>query len=605
MTRCTRLQILNSRFSRQRFQRWRDWLPILSITGVVGRISSGPTRLQVLALVALIWAGIFLPGLGSTELKHEEPRRALPAVHMLASGDWLVPRVGNQPYLRKPPMLQWLISFSILATGSKSEWAVRLPSALATLALALTIGGLAADWLGTRGSLLAAIFFLTNLAILETGRLAELEAVYVGFSGIGLVIWVSNWLSGSRGWRLWIWPALFLSLAMLTKGPTHLIFFYGIAIPVLIFAKDLRALGHPAHWCALALVAGSFVAWALPCSLAVGEHDPIGVWRFWIHQLTSRAAGSETQHFHLAAWLLSLPMTLKNFLPWTPLLIFLWPRKALNRANQESEPLDPGRTRAWFLGARFGMIATCAAMSLLPNGSPRYIYPLFVVPCLLLAQVLVTDRPIGLDEKPLKVWKAINAFLLLLAAVATLSVPFLAGAHPAIVLGMGCCAVLWVVALITCKAARRSATADLPTSDGWLEAPDVSPAGGVIRQALTTAFLVMIGAFFYAMAIVPRVNSVSYGAREVAIAIQRDLPAKTTLWVQEEEYRPLWYYLEPNVKYFLSRSEIAPDASYFVLPKDKVVRFTQDLARAGWQFDVLTEVADNEQRKFTVLRRRF
>jgi 4-amino-4-deoxy-L-arabinose transferase-like glycosyltransferase len=578
---------------------------MLSISRVVGRISSGPTRLQVLAVIVLIWAGIFLPGLGSTELKHEEPRRALPAVHMLASGDWLVPRVGNQPYLRKPPMLQWLIAFSMLITGTKSEWAVRLPSALATLALALTIGGLAADWLGTSGSLLAAIFFLTNLAILETGRLAELEAVYIGFSGIGLVFWVSNWLRGSRGWRLWIWPALFLSLAMLTKGPTHLIYFYGVAIPVLIFAKDLRVLGHPAHWCTLALVAGSFVAWALPCSFAAGQHDPIGVWQFWIHQLTSRAAGSETQHFHLAAWLLSLPMTLKNFLPWTPLLIFLWPRKTLDRTSEEIELLDRGRTRAWFLGARFGMIATCAAMSLLPNGSPRYIYPLFVVPCLLLAQVLAADRPIALGETSLRVWKAINAFLLLLAAVATLSVPFLARVNPAIVLGLVCCALLWVVALATYKAARRPAGEDRPTSDSRVEAPDVSAAGGVLRQALTTTGVAMIGALFYAMAIVPRVNSGSYGAREVALAIRRNLPPETTLWVQEGEYRPFWYYLEPNVKYFLTRTEIASEANYFVLPKDGVVKFRQDLGRTGWQFDALAEVADNEQRKFTVLHRRF
>jgi 4-amino-4-deoxy-L-arabinose transferase-like glycosyltransferase len=561
---------------------------MLAVTRVVARISSGPTRLQVLALIAVIWAGIFLPGLGSVELKHEEPRRALPAVHMLASGDWLVPRVGNQPYLRKPPMLQWLIGFSFLVTGSKSEWAVRLPSALATLVLALTIGGLATHWLGTSGALLAAIFFLTNLAILETGRLAELEAVYIAFSGIGLVIWAFNWLRGTRGWRLWWLPALFLALAMLTKGPTHLIFFYGVVIPVLVFSKDLRSLAHPAHWIGLLFIAGSFIAWALPCSLAVGAHNPTSIWQFWIHQLTSRAAGSETQHFHLAAWLLSLPMTLKNFLPWTPFLIFLWPRKALARTS--SERIDSGltRTRAWFLGARFGMVATCAAMSLLPNGSPRYIYPLFVVPCLLLAQVLVADQPIALGKRALQLWKTINTLLLLLTGLAILSVPFLTGVDVWVLLGLLCGAALWAFGLV----ANR------------FSSPDLSAAASILRQALTTAGIVMIGAFLYALAIVPRVNSASYGAREVAAAIRRDLPVETMLWVEEGEYRPFWYYLEPNVKYFLNRTEISPDAIYFVLPKEGIARFTQDLGRAGWRFDQLAEVADNERRKFVVLRRR-
>src|SRR3981081_4491918 len=351
----------------------------LPINRVIGQIITCPTRLQVLVLTTIIWAGIYLPGLGSVELKHEEPRRALPAIHMLASGDWLVPRVGSIPFLRKPPMVHWLIALSFLATATKSEWAVRLPSALATLALALAIGGMGSYWLGNSGAFFAAILFLTNFAILETGRLAELEAVYVASFGIGLLIWITAWLRGGRGWGLWLLPALFLSLAMLTKGPTHLLFFYGVIIPTLFFAKDLRALRHPAHWCALGLIVSLFGAWAIPCSLAAGEHDPIGVWRFWIYQITSRAAGSETGHFHLAAWLLSFPNTLKNFLPWTPLLFFLWQRGPTTSQTMPIEPVacparanneagsapaaDPddapvtgdARQEAWFRGARFGM----------------------------------------------------------------------------------------------------------------------------------------------------------------------------------------------------------------------------------------------------------
>ena len=60
---------------------------------------------------------------------------------MLASGDWLVPRVGSDPYLRKPPLLNWAIALSCKLSGGASEWAVRLPSVLATLALAVTIVG--------------------------------------------------------------------------------------------------------------------------------------------------------------------------------------------------------------------------------------------------------------------------------------------------------------------------------------------------------------------------------------------------------------------------------------------------------------------------------
>ena len=594
---------------------------------LVGQLTSRPTQVQVLILIILIWAGIHLPGLGSVELKHEEPRRALPALHMLASGDWLVPRVGSIPFLRKPPMLHWLIAVSFLVTGTKSEWAVRLPSALATLALALAIGRIGSGWLGARGGLLAAILFLTNFAILETGRLAELEAVYIASSGIGLLIWIAQWLRGARGWRLWLLPALFLSFAMLTKGPTHLLFFYGVVIPTLFFAKDLRALGHPAHWCALALIIGLFGAWALPCSLAVGERDPIGVWKFWIYQISSRAGGSETGHFHLVSWLLSFPLTLKNFLPWTPFLLFLWAPQLVSssRVVADAPEVDGARREAWFRGARFGMVVTCVLMSVLPNGSPRYLYPLFVVPCLLLAQVLIFD-PVGtrfrlrpaaagsrsssmvfpelganegqsvaaavhtsasVGERTVRVWRATNLLLLVLAGAAILSVPFFARTNGAVLAGLLVCALLFLFGWVA----------------GWTGSTDLDFSGGVLRQAVTTAAVFMIAMLLYAVAIVPRVNSLSYGAREVAGNIRARLPRDATLWIHENEYRPFWYYLEPRVRYFLDPTEIAPDTRYIILPKQLSAAFTQDPRWRNTRFRTLSEIVDNEKKVFVLLER--
>ena len=98
-------------------------------------------RLQACTLVLLLWAMIYLPGLGSTELKGEEGRRILPAVTMLETGNWLVPYVGSKPFLRKPPLVNWAIAGMFALTGARNEWTARLPSALCVLALGLTIVG--------------------------------------------------------------------------------------------------------------------------------------------------------------------------------------------------------------------------------------------------------------------------------------------------------------------------------------------------------------------------------------------------------------------------------------------------------------------------------
>jgi 4-amino-4-deoxy-L-arabinose transferase-like glycosyltransferase len=561
-------------------------MPFSSIAQIVRQITTRPSLIQVLAVTALIWAAIYLPGLGSVELKHEEPRRALPAVHMIATGDWLVPRVGEVPYLRKPPLLNWLIAGMFKLTGGRSEWAVRFPSVLATLALALGMGIYGQSWLGRPGALIASIFFLTNLAILESGRLAELEAVYIASTGLALVIWLAKWYRGTTGLRLWIWPGILLALGLLTKGPTHLIFFYGVIIPVLIWGKDIKLLVRPAHGLALLLMLVIFSLWAIPCSFAVGQHDPLGVWQFWIHQITSRA--SEAEASRVQTWLLNFPQTLKNFLPWTPLLILLWTSgiESRGRGITEESGCDRFRAQAIFYGARVGMVITCLLMCLLPSGSPRYIYPLFVVPCLLLGQVFVQGKSNPLIHGYLKTWRWINAVLLVAGALAVLAIPFIGGINAGSLFGLG----IGIVAMILAWVTQR-----LPEGE-------LKPIELAARRTLITGLVFAAGMITYGTAIVPRVDAASKnGFREVAARIRQELPAGAILWVKENEYKPFWYYLEPDVRYFLSVSDIPADARYFLLPETAAPAFAADPRLAERHLYVVAQVVDGEKQRFDVL----
>jgi 4-amino-4-deoxy-L-arabinose transferase-like glycosyltransferase len=561
-------------------------MPFLSIAQIVRQITTRPTLAQGLVVTALIWAAIYLPGLGSVELKHEEPRRALPAVHMIASGDWLVPRVGEVPYLRKPPLLNWLIAGMFKLTGGRSEWAVRLPSVLATLVLALGVVIFGQRWLGYLGGLIAAIFFLTNLAVLESGRLAELEAVYIGVTGLGLVIWLANWYRGITGLRLWLWPAVLLALGLLTKGPTHLIFFYGVIIPVLIRGKEIKLLVRPAHGIALLLMLVIFSLWAIPCSFAVGQHGPLGVWEFWIHQITSRA--SEAEAFRVQTWLLNFPQTLKNFLPWTPLLILLWTSRIESRGRGITEESNIYRFRAQaiFYGARLGMVITCLLMCLLPSGSPRYIYPLFVIPCLLLGQVFVSGESNRLMQGYLKSWRWLNAVLLVAGALVVLAIPFISGINGdslfGLAIGIGTMVLAWV-------------TQRLPEGE-------LKPIELAARRTFITGLIFAAGMITYGTAIVPRVDAATTnGFREVAARIRHELPAGAILWVQENEYKPFWYYLEPDVRYFLSVSDIPAEARYFLLPEAAAPAFAADPRLGERHLHVVAQVVDGEKQRYDVL----
>jgi 4-amino-4-deoxy-L-arabinose transferase-like glycosyltransferase len=562
-------------------------MPLLSIAQIARQVTTRPTLAQVLVITALVWAAIYLPGLGSVELKHEEPRRALPAVHMIATGDWLVPRVGEVPYLRKPPLLNWLIAGMFKLTGGRSEWAVRFPSVLATLILALGVVVFGQRWLGHLGGLIASIFFLTNLAVLESGRLAELEAVYISLTGLALVIWLAKWYRGITGLRLWLWPFVLLALGLLTKGPTHLIFFYGVVIPVLISGKDLRLLVRPGHGLALLLMLAIFSLWAIPCSFAVGQHGPLGVWQFWIHQITSRA--SEAESFRVQTWLLNFPQTLKNFLPWTPLLVLLW-TSGIDGPGTEAVTreiaFDRFRAQAIFYGARVGMIITGLLMCLLPSGSPRYLYPLFVVPCVLLGQVFAQGKNNQLLRGYLKSWRWINAVLLVVGALAVLAIPFIGGINAGSISGL----MIGIGTVVVAGVTQR-----LPEGE-------LKPIELAARRTLITGLVFAAGMITYGTAIVPRVDAMtSNGFREIAARIRKELPAGSILWVQENEYKPFWYYLEPDVRYFLSVSDIPTDARYFLLPEAAAPAFVADPRITERHVHALAQVVDGEKQRYEIL----
>src|SRR4029077_3372015 len=222
------------------------------------------SRLRAIAVVILVWAIIYLPALGSIAIKGEEGRRILPAVRMLERGNYLVPQVGSNPYYRKPPLVNWLVAASFKLFGVRNEWTARMPSPLSVLAVAIAFVTVARASLGPRRSIIAAMIWLTNIGIIEKGRLIEIEALYVSLCGLAIIFWLSFFLEKKSPWLMWLPASLFLGLGLLAKGPTHMLFFYGIVIAVLACFKDWRGLFHPAPFGGLVVMVGIAAAWAVP-----------------------------------------------------------------------------------------------------------------------------------------------------------------------------------------------------------------------------------------------------------------------------------------------------------------------------------------------------
>jgi len=329
------------------------------------------SRSQAWLIVLLVWAAIYLPALGSLEIKGEEGRRILPAVQMIETGNYVVPKVGSESYLRKPPLINWLVAGSFKIFGQRNEWTARLPSVLCVLAVALVFITVAHRSLGTTGSTVAALIWLTNFGMIEKGRLIEIEALYVSLFAIAFICWLS-WLEEKRSpWLTWLVPWVFLGLGWLAKGPLHLFFFYAIVIAVLWHSHELPTIWNIPHVIGVFIMITIFATWAIPLvQMTDGGH----VFQVWSRQFSGRLAG---EGFNLGHWALNIPRSLGYFLPGLVFAPLAFGRD--QRSRLQHSPL------IWAVSVPLVIV------DLLPGSLPRYTMPLLAPFAWLLASILTAE----------------------------------------------------------------------------------------------------------------------------------------------------------------------------------------------------------------------
>jgi 4-amino-4-deoxy-L-arabinose transferase-like glycosyltransferase len=321
------------------------------------------SRLASTLVLIAIWAVTYLTNLGASEFQSEEGHRVMPAVQMLDSGNYLIPYVGTEPYLRKPPLVNWIVAGSFKLFGARNEWTARLPSALFVLSVALLLRLFASPILGGFGSSVAALCWLTNLGLIEKGRMIEIEAIYLSLFGFAFFLWLILWQRSASPWLTFVVPWIFLGVGMLAKGPAHIIFFYVLVCAVLWKNHRLGDLAQPAHIVGVLCTAGIFAAWLIPFLHKLHE-SPMQVWA----QETAIAVYGEKASS--TNWWLNFPHGFAYFLPWLLLLPFI-------RFHKIADPISRETVR----GLALGSIPLFVIILLIPGTLPRYILPLVAPFC--------------------------------------------------------------------------------------------------------------------------------------------------------------------------------------------------------------------------------
>lgn len=328
-------------------------------------------------------------------IDRDEPRFAEASREMIERGDYIVPHFNNQYRFDKPPLAYWAQVASYKLFG-ENDFAARLPSAIATALIALSIFAWGKRIGGDRLGWWAAIIFTLSLQVFAHAKAAVADMWLVLF--VTLAHWAGYQLStiSHRPFRLW-WVVFYLSLALasLAKGPigfVPLLAIGAIKLQELVLSGAERSrmdrqleLGKRFAFGRGIIVTLAVISlWAIPAFIQTnGEFLRIGVGRHVIERSfgTMEGHGGST----LFVYLLFLPFyfvtIFASFFPWSIKLPGL-----VKRLRQPRDELD----NYLLVGSAIIFII----FTLVRTKLPHYTLPAFPLLALLLARQLVAiDLP--------------------------------------------------------------------------------------------------------------------------------------------------------------------------------------------------------------------
>src|SRR5262245_35845327 len=191
-------------------------------------------------LLTAVWAVLCLPNLGGPSLWDiDEGHNAEAAREMLECGSWVVPTFNFELRTDKPALLYWLQILAYQLFGV-SEFAARLPSALAALLTVLLTYELGRRQFGLGVGLLAGLIVASTLLFAAAAHFANPDALLNTFT---LLTMLAFWIGFDSGWRSWpVLAGASAGLAMLAKGPVGLVMPGAAALLFLFWSRRLRLL---------------------------------------------------------------------------------------------------------------------------------------------------------------------------------------------------------------------------------------------------------------------------------------------------------------------------------------------------------------------------
>jgi 4-amino-4-deoxy-L-arabinose transferase-like glycosyltransferase len=283
---------------------------------------------------------------------------------MVEGGDWLIPHLYGEVYLRKPPLIYWIEAGTEKLMGRGDEFVWRLPSAVGSALLAVFVAWWTGRWFGPAARLPGGFGCLALVALWDQNRGADIDALNTAFAVITSLCVLELVCGTGRARTGWcIAAGLSLGAALLLKGPGGLPQAVAAIIGPAIFLRNWKIVRKPAIAVAFLIGFAIFTAYIVAAKVAMQRAgiaaDHTGwnevIQKTFLHGWVQRLV-SLTMPLQLLGY--ALPVSV--VLPFAIFLIRQMPKEDLRRVKAT---------------AILGTLAATAVIWMIDgNDNPRYEY---------------------------------------------------------------------------------------------------------------------------------------------------------------------------------------------------------------------------------------
>jgi 4-amino-4-deoxy-L-arabinose transferase-like glycosyltransferase len=238
--------------------------------------------LVLIVLYVCLFSGLGVLGL----VGPDEPRYAAIARAMAETHDWITPRLWGTPWFEKPALYYWAAGMAMRIFGV-SEFAARLPSALAGLLAVVAVAWIALRCYGLGAAWYSLLMLPTSVAMIGFSRAAGPDMLFAGLLTATMAVAVEMLQTERPSGVLRIAFGFFLGAAALAKGPAAVILAGGATLVWAAISRNWLAPFRFLHPLVIAVFCATALPWYVLCALRNADFLRVFIWQHNFERYTT------------------------------------------------------------------------------------------------------------------------------------------------------------------------------------------------------------------------------------------------------------------------------------------------------------------------------